>query len=98
MLIVFMSMSLADFESKLKRITNKTPKEYISEYRIDKAKQMLAHTDASIADISFELGFANAAQFNRLFQEATEMTPSQYRDAQRQTDTTGASTDYEIIE
>jgi AraC-like DNA-binding protein len=97
-LIVFMSMSLADFESKLKRITNKTPKEYISEYRIDKAKQMLAHTDASIADISFELGFANAAQFNRLFQEATEMTPSQYRDAQRQTDTTGASTDYEIIE
>jgi len=97
-LIEFMSMSLADFESRLKRITNKTPKEYISEYRIDKAKQMLAHTDESIADISFELGFANAAQFNRLFQEATEMTPSQYRDAQRQTDTTGASTNYEIIE
>ena len=97
-LITFMSMSLADFEGKLRRITNKTPKEYISEYRIDKAKQMLAHTDESIADISFELGFANAAQFNRLFQEATEMTPSQYRDAQRQTDSTSASTDYEIIE
>ena len=97
-LIVFMSMSLADFESKLKRITNKTPKEYISEYRIDKAKQMLTHTDESIADISFDLGFANAAQFNRLFQESTDMTPSQYRDAQKQTDTAGATTDYELIE
>ena len=97
-LIVFMSMSLADFEGQLKRITNKTPKEYISEYRIEKAKHMLAHTDESIADISFELGFANAAQFNRLFQEATGMTPSHYRDAQKQTDTTDASTNYEIIE
>jgi AraC-like DNA-binding protein len=97
-LIVFMSMSLADFESKLKRITNKTPKEYISEYRIDKAKQMLTHTDESIADISFDLGFANAAQFNRLFQESTDMTPSQYRDAQKQTDTAGATTDYVLIE
>lgn len=97
-LIVFMSMSLADFESKLKHITNKTPKEYISEYRIDKAKQMLTHTDESIADISFDLGFANAAQFNRLFQESTDMTPSQYRDAQKQTDTAGATTDYELIE
>jgi len=97
-LIVFMSMSLADFESKLKRIMNKTPKEYISEYRIDKAKQMLTHTDESIADISFDLGFANAAQFNRLFQESTDMTPSQYRDAQKQTDTAGATTDYVLIE
>lgn len=97
-LIEFMSMSLADFESKLKHITNKTPKEYISEYRIDKAKQMLTHTDESIADISFDLGFANAAQFNRLFQESTDMTPSQYRDAQKQTDTAGATTDYELIE
>ena len=59
---------------------------------------MLKQTNESIADISFELGFANAPQFNRLFQEATGMTPSQYRDAQRQTEKTDASADYEIVE
>ena len=96
-LIQYLSMSLADFEGQLKRITNKTPKEYISEFRLNKAKQMLEHTNESVADISFELGFANAPQFNRLFQEATGMTPSQYRDSQRQADITGGTTEYEVI-
>ena len=97
-LIAYMSMSLADFEGQLKRITNMTPKELISEYRLSKAKLMLEHTDDSIADISFELGFANGSQFTRLFQEAMGMTPSQYRDAQKQTKGADASTEYEIIE
>jgi transcriptional regulator GlxA family with amidase domain len=96
-LIQYLSMSLADFEGQLKRITNKTPKEYISEFRLNKAKQMLEHTNESVADISFELGFANAPQFNRLFQEATGMTPSQYRDSQRQADITDGTTEYEVI-
>ena len=97
-LISHLSMSLAEFECQLKRITNKTPKEYISEFRLNKAKQMLEHTNESIADISFELGFANAAQFNRLFQETIGMTPSQYRDAQKQTEKADVSTEYEIME
>jgi transcriptional regulator GlxA family with amidase domain len=59
---------------------------------------MLEHTNESIADISFELGFANASQFNRLFQETIGMTPSQYRDAQKQTEKADVSTEYEIVE
>ena len=98
-LLQHMSMSLADFEDQLKRITNKTPKEYMSDFRLNKAKQILERTDDSVADISFDLGFANASQFNRLFQESTGMTPSQYRDAQRQKAAAAdASTEYEIIE
>lgn len=51
-----------------------------SELRLLKAQDLLKNTNDSIADISFNTGFANASQFNLLFQEKTGMTPSQYRD------------------
>ena len=97
-LIGYLSMGLADFESQLKRLTGKTPKEFIRDYRLNKAKQMLEQTNESVADISFELGFANVAHFNHQFQEAMGMTPSQYRDAQKNTNINEGTTEYEIIE
>ena len=98
-LLVQMSISRAEFESQLKRITKKSVREYISEFRLNKAKQMLEQTNDSIADISFDLGFTNAAQFNRLFQSMTGMTPSQYRDKFKRVSVGAEETaSYEIIE
>jgi AraC-like DNA-binding protein len=98
-LISQLSVSLADFENQLKRITNMTPKEYITYYRIRKAQEMLEQTNDSIADISFNTGFPNAVQFNRLFQEKLGVTPSQYRDKRKEELSGNSDTsDYEIIE
>jgi ligand-binding sensor domain-containing protein/AraC-like DNA-binding protein len=97
-LLLQLSMNLADFESRIKRITGKTMREYIIDYRLTKAKQLLEQTNDSIADISFELGFTNAAQFNQQFQSSMGMTPSQYRDKYRSHENNDATTDYEIIE
>ena len=97
-LIAQMSISLADFESQLKRITKKSVRDYVADFRLNKAKQMLEQTNDSIADISFEMGFADAAQFNRLFQSNMGMTPSQYRDKFKQVDTNDETTAYKIIE
>ena len=89
-------MNRANFEESLKRITGLTPREFISNYRIDKAKQQLEQTNDTVADISFRCGFADAAQFNRLFASKTGMTPSQFRDQQRHA--TGDTDAYVIIE
>lgn len=98
-LISQLSVSLADFESQLKRITNMTPKEYVTYYRIRKAQEMLEQTNDSIADISFNTGFPNAVQFNRLFLEKTGVTPSQYRDKRKEELSGNSDTaEYEIIE
>lgn len=97
-LIAQMSISLADFESQLKRITKKSVRDYVADFRLNKAKQMLEQTNDSIADISFEMGFSDAAQFNRLFQSNMGMTPSQYRDKFKQVDTNDETTAYKIIE
>ena len=97
-LLAQMSISLANFESQLRKITKKSVRDYIADFRLDKAKLMLEQTNDSIADISFETGFADAAQFNRLFQTNMGMTPSQYRDKFKKVNTNDEMADYEIVE
>lgn len=71
-----------------KHFMNKTPVEYINEYRLQQAAVLLRETDRNITDISTSCGFENASYFSRLFRSAFGMTPFQYRKAQIWTDGT----------
>jgi len=93
-----LSISLADFESHLRKITKKSVRDYIIDFRLTKAKQLLEQTNDSIADISYNTGFTDAAQFYRHFQSMTGLTPSQYRDKFRQVNIDEETTAYEIME
>lgn len=62
-----------------KSIMGKTPVEYINEYRIEKASELLKRTDKSIMDISFNVGFDNFSYFIKKFKEYKNCTPSKYR-------------------
>ena len=57
----------------------KTAVEYINEYRIEKACQLLKQTDDKIIDIAFSVGFDNFSYFIRKFKSLKNMTPSTYR-------------------
>ena len=59
--------------------TNQTPIEYLNQYRLSTAANMLRTTDNSIMDISFECGFNNVSYFNRAFKAKYNMTPKEYR-------------------
>jgi ligand-binding sensor domain-containing protein/AraC-like DNA-binding protein len=88
-------MNRANFEETLRDVTGMSPRDYINMFRIGKAKEMLEQTSDSVADISFNCGFSDPMQFNRLFNAKTGMTPSQYRDKCR---AEGETDSYEIIE
>ena len=55
-------------------------REYILDFRLRKAIDMLEHTENSIAEIAFHCGFMDPASFNRHFQGKTGVLPSKYRD------------------
>ncbi len=55
-----------------------TPKQYILDIRIRKAKQCLVDTPFTIASISEECGFSSVYHFCHLFKQRTGKTPSQY--------------------
>ncbi len=55
-----------------------TPRQYILNVRIQKAKQLLTSSNCNIAELAEECGFTNVYHFCRTFKKRTGMTPTQY--------------------
>ncbi|MDX1808173.1 MAG: helix-turn-helix transcriptional regulator [Sulfurospirillaceae bacterium] len=63
----------------LKYITGQTTSELISKRISQEAKVLLKHTDWSIADISFALGYDEPPHFINFFKKRFDQTPKRYR-------------------
>lgn len=57
---------------------NMTPKQFIIEIRINRAKQLLAEGSVKINFVAKECGFSNQYHFSRIFKEKTGYTPTDY--------------------
>ncbi len=55
------------------------PRQYVNKVRVDRARSILESTDIPISTIATTLGFNNQCHFNRLFREATGVTPGECR-------------------
>ncbi|HEY1202871.1 MAG TPA: helix-turn-helix domain-containing protein [Niastella sp.] len=55
-----------------------TLEKYIIAYRIKKVKELLVYTPATLADISFRLGFSSEAHLSRQFKSQTGLNPSYF--------------------
>lgn len=55
--------------------------DYLMQYRINIAKQLLRTTDMSITDISASVGYSDVKFFRELFKKHTNMTPRQYKNS-----------------
>lgn len=62
-----------------KELVNKTTTQLITERVILEAKRQLVHSDNSLTDICFDLGFEDYAYFSRLFKKYTGNTPSSFK-------------------
>lgn len=56
-----------------------TPNEYLTNYRLQKACDLLRQTNDAITDISHFCGFGSSSYFGRIFKEHLGCTPSDYR-------------------
>ena len=63
----------------LKKETGKNTQEHIHYYLIEEAKNGLIHTDKTINEIAYNLGFEYPQYFNKLFKQKTGQTPMEYR-------------------
>lgn len=73
------SECLRCFRSSIQR----TPFEYLLDYRLETAKRLLRCTDTSILDIALQTGFSNGAYFGKMFKEAYGIPPGLYRKVQQ---------------
>lgn len=56
-----------------------SPKKYLLNYRIEKAKYFLASTNTFIKDISRNVGYEDPLAFSKIFRNVTGYSPSEYR-------------------
>ena len=52
---------------------------HIHERLVLEARRLLFHTQHSLKEIAFDLGFSDASYFNRFFKRETDITPAEYR-------------------
>ncbi|TRX21247.1 helix-turn-helix domain-containing protein [Flavobacterium franklandianum] len=73
------NMSSVSFNRFIKQRTGKTFIHYLNDTRISFASRWLLETELSIGEISFKCGFNNIANFNRLFKQAKNTTPKEFK-------------------
>lgn len=65
-----------------KQSTGITPHQYLTQCRIDRAKQLLLTTRLTITEIAFAVGSTNHSSFTRLFRQYVGVPPKVFRAAQ----------------
>lgn len=74
-----MNYSDAYFCKLFKQCFNKSFTTYLSEYRVEKAKQLLIDITVNVKEISDKVGYNDSNYFTKVFKRIVGVTPSEYR-------------------
>lgn len=58
---------------------NISPKKYLSNLRLNRAKSMLEKTESTISEIAVSCGFSDVLTFSRFFSKRMNLSPTEYR-------------------
>ena len=72
-------LSVSHFARAFKTTFGTTTHRWLTHWRIDRAKDLLAQTDAPLVDVALQSGFGDQTAFNRTFRRVVEMTPGTWR-------------------
>ncbi|MDQ6477217.1 ATP-binding protein [Dyadobacter sp. LHD-138] len=73
-----MNMSSSQLLRKLKALTNLTTVEFIREYRLQKAAELLTQKSMSVSEVAYQTGFESLSYFTKVFQQKYDRLPSDY--------------------
>ncbi len=76
-------MEATAFSHAFKNEHGYTFREFLQQRRIEKAVELLRHTDTCILEIACTVGFRDPSQFTRMFKRHMGVTPSEFRAAHR---------------
>ncbi len=60
-----------------------SPLDYVIQYRMNKAKELLIHTAASVQEIADNVGYQDGFYFGRMFKKYMGLSPIRYREKER---------------
>lgn len=71
-----MNMTTPKLEREIKKLTGMTPIQYVNDFRLHKAKDMLMQGEKSIFEVSHSLGFKSLSYFGKAYKEKFGVAPS----------------------
>jgi AraC-like DNA-binding protein len=75
--------SIHHFARGFKQSVGVTPHHYLTQKRVERAQDMLAHTELSLSEIAYAMGFSDQSHLARHFRQMLGITPGQFRWSQR---------------
>ena len=72
-------MSRSAFAERFKGLVGQTPLEYVTEWRMQKAVQLLQQRDKKLVDVAQSIGYESDAAFSKAFKRVVGRTPGEYR-------------------
>ena len=79
------SCSKSYFSHNFKKHTGKSLRDYLTDIRLNYAKQLLEHSNLSVPQIAFSVGFNDSNYFSNVFKQKTGLSPLLYRKTKRKT-------------
>lgn len=74
-----LDISQFHFSRLFKQSMGIAPHQYLTQQRVERAKQLLKRTDQSIVDIALHCGFNSHSHLSKKFRQITGLTPKSYR-------------------
>jgi AraC family transcriptional regulator len=72
-------LSTSHFIRSFRESTGKTPHQFLLHRRVEKARDLMRDTRASLTEVALASGFADQHHLARVFRRITRITPSSYR-------------------
>jgi len=73
------SISRSECFRCFRRAINSKPIEFLNDYRVERAVDLLLHTEQSITDICYQCGFSSPSYFGKVFRSVTGTAPRGFR-------------------
>ena len=71
-------MSRSAFAARFKELLGQTPLEYVTEWRMQKAMQLLQQRDKKLIDVARSVGYESDAAFSKAFKRVVGANPGEY--------------------
>jgi transcriptional regulator GlxA family with amidase domain len=76
-------LSVHHFARQFKQSLGVAPHRYLTQKRVERAQDLLAQTDLSLAEIAYAAGFSDQSHLARHFRYMLGTTPREFRRSQR---------------
>lgn len=76
-----LNLSPRQLQRKMQLHLGMSPKDYLKQFRLEKAKNLLASQNTQVATVAYSVGFSSPAYFGACFKQQFNQTPLRYQKA-----------------